>query len=297
MEHNMRRSPIAVTAGILSFLLFAGQFIVSRHGVVQGLTPYDITALRYAVAGLIATPVVISWGLADLGGLGWIRGLVLTLVSGVPYFLLMIAGLSYAQAAHAVVLNPGMTLIGGLLISALWLGERPTRIDLLASFIGLLGLAVIGWTSFSDLSEDTWVGDSLFLVTGLAWAIYMVLLARWRVSPIKATLVVAFMSLVYLPLYGATAMGDNIVESTTTSDILLQAVYQGIVHSLIAMALFAFAVQKLGSGRVALMTPIVPAAGIIMAVVLLDERPGELQWLGAGLVCTGIGLTTFRRAN
>ncbi len=297
MEHNMRRSPIAVTAGILSFLLFAGQFIVSRHGVVQGLTPYDITALRYAVAGLIATPVVISWGLADLGGLGWIRGLVLTLVSGVPYFLLMIAGLSYAQAAHAVVLNPGMTLIGGLLISALWLGERPTRIDLLASFIGLLGLAVIGWTSFSDLSEDTWVGDSLFLVTGLAWAIYMVLLARWRVSPIKATLVVAFMSLVYLPLYGVTAMGDNIVESTTTSDILLQAVYQGIVHSLIAMALFAFAVQKLGSGRVALMTPIVPAAGIIMAVVLLDERPGELQWLGAGLVCTGIGLTTFRRAN
>ena len=287
----LRSSALPLLAAVLAFLLFAGQFVVSKHGIQQGLTPYDITGLRFGVAGLISLPFLIRWGIADLAGVGWARSAVLATLVGFPGVLLMIGGLSFAPAAHIVVINPGMTLIGGTLLSALWLRESISSLRMLAGLGGLTGLVFIGWQSFANPSNATWIGDLMFGLSGLVWALYMTLLHRWQIDPLKAAILVASLSVVYVPVYWFAVSPD--FSGLAWSDIILQAGYHGIVHSLIAMVLFAYAVRLLGSGQVALMTPIVPVAGLIMAVLLIGERMSGPQWFGAALVCCAMLLAAF----
>lgn len=279
-------SALPLLAAVLAFLLFAGQFVVSKYGILQGLTPYDITGLRFLVAGSISAPFLFRWGLADLAGVGWARGVILATLVGTPGVVLMIGGLSFAPAAHIVIINPGMTLIGGTLLSVLWLRERSSWLRMLAGLVGLIGLGLIGWENFGNPSDKTWIGDLMFALSGLVWAVYMTLLYQWRVDPLESAMLVAFLSVVYLPIFWLAFLPD--FSAISWSDIILQAVYHGIVHSLIAMALFAYAVRRLGSGLISLMTPIVPTAGLVMAVLLLGERMSDSQWFGAGLVCCAL---------
>ena len=132
----------------------------------------------------------------------------------------------------------------------------------------------------------------MFALSGLVWALYMTLLNRWRVNPVRAAIVVAVLSTVYLPFYWLFSSAG--FSGAPSSEVLLQAGYQGIAHALIAVTLFGFAVRTLGTGLVALMTPIVPAAGLMMAGFLLDEGLSEMQWFGAGLVCCAMLLATYR---
>jgi len=104
---------------VLAFLLFAGQFVLSRQGIVAGLTPYDIVALRFGTAGPVAILILIYLKTLNLGGVGWMRGLVLTVFAGAPYFMMMLYGLSFAPASNVVIVNPGMTLVGGVALACL----------------------------------------------------------------------------------------------------------------------------------------------------------------------------------
>lgn len=287
-QYSVQRN-LALAAAVISFLIFSGQFIISRHGILQGLTSHDITALRFLVAGLISAPFLIKWDIGNLGGIGWARGVALAIVAGAPYFALMIGGLSFAPAAHVVIINPGMTLLGGTFLSVVWLGEKRSILSIVAGIVALIGLFFVAGESVTTQSSDIWIGNLMFAVSGLMWAFYMALLNRWRINPIGAAIVVTLLSTIYLPLYWFMASPQ--FSDIPLNEILLQAGYQGIFHALIAMALFSYAVRILGVGPISLMTPIVPVAGLAMAAFFLGEELSQIQWFGAGLVCSAMLLT------
>src|SRR5258708_19624620 len=60
--------------GLAAVGVWSGWIVVARLGLRTSLTPWDIAALRFSVAGLLLLPYVLSKGLA-LEPLGWI-GLV-----------------------------------------------------------------------------------------------------------------------------------------------------------------------------------------------------------------------------
>ena len=122
-----------VACGLAAALIWGAWPVVSRLGVQQTLTPYDITALRFGVAGLILLPIVWRRGAA---GLGWARAAVLACAAGIPYALTMMVGLSIAPAGHAGVITPSAMLVCSTLGGWLVLGDRPTPTR-------LAGLAVI----------------------------------------------------------------------------------------------------------------------------------------------------------
>src|SRR5271165_3818089 len=61
----------------------------ARHGVLAGLSAYVRTAMRFGIAAVLFLPVLVKWGLRDLGGLGWPRALALTACAGPPFSLLV----------------------------------------------------------------------------------------------------------------------------------------------------------------------------------------------------------------
>jgi drug/metabolite transporter (DMT)-like permease len=105
--------------GLAAVCIWAAFIVVSRLGVRTSLTPWDVAAIRFGVAGLILLPYVVRNGLA-LDRLGWIGVGAIAIGCGAPMVLLVSAGLLFAPAAHGGALFPGvMPLMVAVLAAAI----------------------------------------------------------------------------------------------------------------------------------------------------------------------------------
>src|SRR5262249_47277106 len=93
--------------GVAAVSIWAGFIVASRLGVRTSLTPWDIAAIRFGVAGLLLLPYAMRKGLAR-ERLGWIGLAAIAIGCGAPMVLLVYAGLLFAPAAHAGALFPGV---------------------------------------------------------------------------------------------------------------------------------------------------------------------------------------------
>lgn len=279
-------SSLAVLSALAAFTIFAGQFVFSRHGVHQGLTPYDMTALRSGLSGLIFLPFLWRRGFSNLAGIGWRRGAVLAALGGAPYYILVIEGLTFAPASYVVIINPGLTMLTGLALATFWLGENWSVSRGVAFGCSALGLVLVGWGSLNGSGDSAWFGSILFAISGAAWGVLTVLLRRWSIDPLMAAAAIACLSLAFLPVY-ALAMTPQLHIPPLTY-VLYQALYQGVLHSAIGIALFAYAAHAFGPGLLSLMVPVVPVIGLILSALFLDEWLTGTQWSGALLVIVGM---------
>src|SRR3954465_12342874 len=85
--------------GLAAVSIWAGNIVVAGLGLRSSLTPWDISAIRFGVAGLLLAPYLLREGLA-FDRLGWL-GLEALVLGGAPTVLLANYGLLFAPAAHA----------------------------------------------------------------------------------------------------------------------------------------------------------------------------------------------------
>ena len=90
--------------GLAAVSIWAGWIVVARLGLRTNLSPWDIAALRFAVAGPLLLPYLLRKGLA-LERVGWPAAAALVLGGGAPMVLLANAGLLFAPAAQAGALR------------------------------------------------------------------------------------------------------------------------------------------------------------------------------------------------
>src|SRR5688572_12750213 len=80
--------------GLAAVSIWSGWIVAARLGLKTSLTPWDIAALRFGVAGLLLLPYVMRRGFA-LERLGWI-GLAAIVPGGGAPVLFANAGLLFA---------------------------------------------------------------------------------------------------------------------------------------------------------------------------------------------------------
>src|SRR6187402_3951897 len=72
--------------GLGAVSIWSGWIVVARLGLRTSLTPWDIAALRFGVAGLLLLPYVFRKGLA-VDRLGWVGLAAIVLGGAAPVFL------------------------------------------------------------------------------------------------------------------------------------------------------------------------------------------------------------------
>jgi len=252
----------------------------------NALDAWDITALRFGVAGLLLLPLFLRLG---LGALRLPRGLFLACGAGTPYVLLTAGGLAFAPAGHMGVITPSCMLLCSTLGSAWLLGDALTRSRVLGVIAITAGLVALGWDGLANHGELTWLGDAMFALGGLFWAGYTIASRAWRVEPLHATAVVGVLSMiVYVPAYAWFA-GTHLVAAPWR-EIAIQAVFQGVLSAIVALLLYTRAVAILGAARGAVFAALVPAFSLLVAIPLLHERPTPLQLTGVAFVSLGMVL-------
>src|SRR4051812_30016291 len=178
-----RSTAIGVLCGAGAAVLWAAGFVAARHGIDSGMTAADITFHRCFWAGLIFLPFAWRYGLADLNGIGWGRGLVLTFLGGPGIAFASYSGFHLVPLGHGGVIQPSSAALFGLLLATVVLLERlPTR-RAIGALVIVGGLLVIGAEAIATIGAHGLLGDGLFALAGLMFASFGTLLRRWRGAP------------------------------------------------------------------------------------------------------------------
>lgn len=276
--------------GLMAALIWGAWPVISGLGVGQSLSALDITALRFAIAGLILLPLVLH---RRTDVLSWPRSLMLSIGAGAPYVLIMTGGLTYAPAGHAGVITPSCMLIFSTLGSRWLLGDEISPNRWIGIGVIVTGVVCIGWSGFSTREGNVWIGDIMFVVGGGLWASYTLLSKLWRVDALHATALVSVVSMVlYLPVYLLTSK-SNLMQ-TPLDELLLQGVFQGVFASIIALLCYTRSVGLLGAARGAVFAALVPGIAVLLAYPVLGEVLGAQEIVGVGAVTIGMGIALGR---
>lgn len=270
--------------------IWAGWSAMTRLAVTTSLDAWDIPALRFGVAGLLLSPIVVRRGLA-LDRLGWLGLSGLIIGTGAPYALVVALGLRFAPAYDAGALNPGCMPLFVALIAATVLGEKPSKSQKLGLFFILSGALIIIFWHGTSWSISRSFGDVLFLVASFLTGCYTVIVRKSKLDPLHVAALVSTGSLIlYVPAYFAIH-GSHLAE-VPLRGLMIQVVFQGIVVTIVSLVLYVRAVLILGASAGSAFGALVPALSAVLAIPLLGEWPTRGGWLGIVLISGGVYLTS-----
>jgi drug/metabolite transporter (DMT)-like permease len=271
--------------GLAAVSIWSGWIVVARLGLRTSLTPWDIAALRFGVAGLILLPYLLRRGLA-LKRLGWIGLAAIVLGGGAPVLFANI-GLLYAPAAHAGALFPGVMPLAVAILAAAILHEPFTAAKKIGFVLILLGVLGIAWGAGGGLGSAPTIGHALFLGAALAWACYTVAMRRAQLDGLHAAAITAVGALIlYVPVY-LFAEGASFAKASW-GDLALQAIVQGLLTAIVSLVLYGRAVSILGASSGAAFAALSPAITAVMAIPILGEWPTATDWIAIGAISVGV---------
>lgn len=275
--------------GLLAAAIWASYTVLARLAVKSGLNAVDLTLLRFAPGALLMAPLVWRWGLRDLAGIGWWRGLLLAQLAGLGFSLLFMSGFMFAPLTHGAVIAPAFQMLVSIGLGAWLAHQRPTRETLFGALFVVLGLGFMGGDSLLQREGGlTLVGDLMFAVAGCCWGLFGALSRRWQVDPLRVTAVVVVVSFVlFAPPYLVLADLSRL-QRAGTGMLVMQLLAQGLGAGLVAVLAYSRAAALLGPGRAAFFGAMVPGAASLLAIPVLGEVPTLLQALGIVAVVSGL---------
>jgi drug/metabolite transporter (DMT)-like permease len=274
----------------MAIAIWAGWLVMMRLGVTTSLSATDLTALRFAIAGPVLLPVVIRRGLS-IDRLGWPGFLAVVFGAGAPQLLVVGVGVLFAPVAHAGALYQGVVPLAVGCLASFVLKERLTAIQKIGLSIVLIGALMIGGVGLSSVGGRQSIGHLLFLAAAGMVAGYTVAIRRARIDGLHAAAIAAVASLmIYLPLYAAF-LEDGLFK-TPVRDLVVQALYQGILTAAVSLALYGRAIRILGASNAAAFVALGPIMAALMAIPVLGEWPSRIDWAAIILVATGVYLSS-----
>ena len=292
MEPKNRLNPTAVGVfcGVMAAGFWAAGFVGVRHGLNVGFSPADLALHRYLWPGLALLPVVLRAGIGDLDGIGWGRGIFLTVLGGPVFAIIGYAGFLLVPLGHGGVIQPSCGALGGLLLATLVLREKLIVSRLIGALIIIGGLLVIAGEGAATIGAQGVGGDLALALAGFMSGAFATLLRLWRIAPMTAAAVISVLSLFAMPVYWLIG-GVAHLSALGWRENLLQAILQGVLAGPAALYLLVRAITLIGAGRAAIFFSLVPPFVLLTGWLALGEIPTLLQLTGLVIVLFGFQLT------
>lgn len=286
-----RLSPAArgMMLGTAAALIWGLYLALARQGVATGLSPVDIAAFRYVTAGIVMSPwLFVGW--RQVAAIGLWRSVMLALLAGPLFILFGVGGYLYAPLAHGAVIQPAIVTTLSMVLAAVFLGDQPTRARVIGVSVIIAGIAVIAGPGLFAGGSLAPLGDAMFAIAGVLWAVFTLLSRRWQVPPVAGTAAVSILSaLVMLPVALLT-QGFSHYASLPAATLATQIFVQGVLTGVVSVIAYTTAVRLIGPARAAVFPALVPASAILIGIPVAGEWPTSFQIAGLGLVSVGLML-------
>jgi drug/metabolite transporter (DMT)-like permease len=272
----------------LSLMIFSGWFVITRFSVTRELQIWDIMALRFGIGALVLAPTILRPG-ARLSAAAWREGLLLCLLWGVPFVLLVALGLRLTSAAQAASIAPAAMPVFAGVVGGIVLGERQGTACWLGYGAIAVGLICLVGAGAASRGAPNLLGLAALLGAALLWAIYTIVFRGSGLSAMQAAaLICTWSAILFLPVYAV--FGLSRLALASPSELALQAVYQGVLMSCLAVMAFNRAVVLLGPSAATAIIALLPAVASLLAIPVLGEIPLPVQWAAIVIIGIGVGL-------
>ncbi len=280
---------------IATLLLWSGNWIVAR-AVRAEISPGVATVGRLVFVLAILLPFAWRGLVQKLPGLGkrnWIVLGGLGLTGGGPHLALQWLGLHYTTAASGILYLSTTPIF--ILLITLALGERIVArqwIGVAISFTGVFLIATHGEPARLSFN----IGDLMALASMMMWAGYTVLL-RVRKDPLEVIellcMVCVFGACFMTPWLFVEAMSG--VTLRLSREGVLAVLYSAIGSLLLAYIGWSYVVSRLGAARAGVTLHLMPAFGVVLSAIFLQEYPHWFHFAGIALILTGVALSALKR--
>ncbi len=267
---------------VVAVMAVWGFNFVPIHWGLESFSPLLFAALRFTLVAIPAIlfikPPRIHWGYVV--GVGFF-------LSGLQFSLLFVSmdeGLPAGLASVVVQLQPLFTVA----LAVLFLGERPTKGQLLGSGIALAGIGVI---ATGRAEAVPLVAIFLAIAASASWGAGNVIVRKAQAPDPIALLV--WSSLVAVPpLFALSIALEGAPEVHLTGTGVAGLLYVVVLASGFGYGAWTWLLKHYEAGKVAPFSLLVPVTGIGSAWLVLGEVPNTTEALGAAIVLAGLAVLT-----
>lgn len=290
-------NPYAATVAMLFAAVSWGSLFLVGKPVLSRLDPIWFTAVRYLLAGIGMTLLVVFFGERPWAKLRAHWGTLTRYgVLGYGFFgILVLEGLKLSLPSHGAVLMATMPMTTILLR---WLldGQRPGLGVAGAAVLALSGVILVsGVLGRTDGPPHMLLGDALTLLGTVGWVLYTRGAAKVPdLSPLEYTGLTAIAALPWQVAFAVVATAGGWIATPAWEDltpVTPHLVYIAAVPTVAAVVAFNFGVRQLGASRGTLFLNGVPVSALLMSVAL-GQHPAMQEWMGAALVIAALTLST-----
>ena len=276
--------PVAAVAVTLVF--WASAFVAIRH-LGHDFSPGALSLGRLLVGALCLGAVALSRGLPRPSGREWVSIVVIGVLWFGVYNVALNEGEHRIDAGTAAMLIQVSPVLIAFLAAA-FLGERFTLYLGIGLALAFGGVGLISLASSEGGGNDV-VGVLLCLLSAAVYSVSLILQKPLvaRLPAIHVTwLACTVGAVVCLPFLGQLL--DEAAGAPASS--VLWVVYLGVFPTAIAFTTYAYALRHMSASSLGVTTYLVPPITILMGLVLLDETPAAMAYVGGALALVGVAV-------
>ncbi|WP_373683891.1 DMT family transporter [Acinetobacter sp. YH12069] len=268
----------------ITMCIWGGFTLTARLSTNWGISAWDITALRFALAFCILMPILIYK--KDTAFLWKKEPFILAMLGGVTYCLTAYSAFHYAPAAHAAIFLNGCIPLCTAIAAFLIFKQPLDKHTWISVVIMVSAISLMSYLMYVETGVAFGLGDLLFFISAIWWGIFTVLLKQWKLSAWHAMAGVAIWSaVVFVPIY--LLFFPKHWSDPEPLQLIGQVIFHGIFVVIIATLTYVEAIKRLGAFKAGSIVTLAPFIAAILAVPLLNE-PLSFA-IVCGLVGMGIG--------
>ena len=283
---------------MVEFLLFIQQALASGTHIVAKSLTYDVNPqVALFFRGMIASALFAVWMLIRKKKMKRLdrRDIPVMLILGLInlpinqfLFLTAISLTSPPNVALAYALTPAFVLV----IALIFLKESASLLKIIGVILAIGGTVLVISENGIDFSTDSTLGDILVLIASFSWALYTVIGKNFtrKYGAIQATAMATITGwILYLPVFYILPVEIELADISAVN--WLQLLYIGGITSVVAYALWYYALTKSEASKVAVFNNVQPVLTTVFSIIFLGHI---LSWqfiIGGTIVITGVIMT------
>ncbi len=287
-----RDNLIGIFAALIPNIIFGFSFLFSKRALAVA-HPLIILAVRFTLAFLILN---VLWlvGAVKLNykGKSVKKILIMAVCQPLLYFILELYGIGGTSSAiSGVVIS--LVPIAVIIISSVFLLEKPTILQMVFSAISLISVAAI--SILSDNGHQNSITGIILLLGAVVCAAVFNILSRSeadKFTPIERTYMMFLVGTVGFNLIAWVTLGENLVPqflaAVSNCEFWSAIIYLAGLSSIAAFLMYNWATTKIDAVRASSFSNVITVVSVFAGVVINKERLSILQLVFCLLIIIGV---------
>ena len=283
---------LPVQLGLVLTMVFWGSAFVTSKMIVFEVPPDVGAVLRFGLGAILMMGVLFRRSARPVPPREvWGRIAAVGIVGVTAFNTCFFHGLALAPASDAAMIIPAISPVFTAVAGILFLGE-PARFHRVAGLaISLVGATLFFWGVIAHTSGQATrlFGDLFLLGAAASWAGYSILSRPllMKIGPLPATAWSMLLGSLLLLLLSLPRL-SKVPWIGLSAKFWLVLAYLAIFPTVIAYLLWMEGIRAIGSGPATSFMFLAPVSALLLAAMLLGERPTLLQGAGGAIMLFGV---------